>query len=148
MQLASELKAAARQAALQRNKEEAGEFARDLREAKKIAREIIADLPSWCNMIARSNHERKVYIPHIFSYKPWAHKWPRKDGRNRTRGCLTKWRCQRYLLGVSRIVALWAIKEGLAVHIGYTHNGTARQAVMGLKPGENMPWDECLIISW
>ena len=130
--------------------DEQEEFQADLKEARRIAQDLIESMPAYLNGIARMRYPNQALIANIFNYKPWPHQWPQgRVHENLSQGHITEYKCKKYLLGVPRIVALWALREGLTVSFGYPNNGTLDDAIWGLPLGmSKRSLHECLILKW
>lgn len=113
--LASEMRAKSISACQQTEVDKEKEFNDHLKASKEIAKILIADLPEFLKSAANAGYDR-VYLINMLQYRPWPHEYS-KRGQPQSYDNLSVYACKKFLMGVPRILALWALKNGFSISI-------------------------------
>lgn len=112
------LKAATREHWVNYERQEKEEKERILREAKELAKELIAELPRILRE-ASNKGRSSVFVLEFSRYPPWSFQWGTDfNERRKLAHPLTKYWVRRYIRGVPGYIARWALSQGLTVRIG------------------------------
>ena len=132
-----------------KERREQEELAQQLREVGPTAKRLILLLPEFLASVAKK-HNYSAYIMERHYYGPYLVGRPKIPDRLAKQN-LSASTCQRYLYGVDRILACWAIRQGMTVTIGQSKY--IRDEAIFKDPLRKNWWDphpdsEGIIFSW
>lgn len=103
-------------------KAEEGKIEQQIKEAPIIADRLIKGLPSFLQEVAEAEYSR-AYVLCRSGCQPCEHYFPNYLSESRrsqsSDGNMTEYAIRRYMKGTIQRVALWGLKQGLIVGVGY-----------------------------
>lgn len=150
--LASEMRTISTAVSQQNQIDKEKEFKDHLKASKEIAEALIIDLPKFIKATANAGYDH-AYLIDIDQYRPWRWEYSRKRGHPKSDKNLSIYSCKKFLMGVPRILALWALKNGFSVSITHPDDFVPEEIIAPFCDGKIYPNklyinSKYLVISW